>query len=216
MPEPELEPRFHPSAHDIANGVMYVFTIDFGRQPSGEIYQSRYDKPLLLYGPEAGRPIHEKLNLFARPPVIFTDFEGSEKLRIVRASRFPLTFEILAPMKIPSQDQSRAELGCSETPKEKSSHRESQRVGTIRRITLLRTKYTISLDGDAHWIPVHLTFHMPLFKTRFRGRSREGHCVWARIRGSQRDWHILREPSLNHPYLLHALAFIHHEYWCFT
>jgi hypothetical protein len=189
-----------PNARDVARGVEYWFGIGSDVDWAGEMWQLGYEKAFCQYETRPKRSPHDLRNLLRKPPLVFTDSEGREIGRIIRGGRFPPTFHIIEPDPNPT--------GTSAGP--------TGVVGTIRLITPLRNKYSIQLHPGPLWESLHLTFHMPLFTIYFRGWTTDGRSLWVRLWKSKRSWLLLREPELNHPYLLPALAFIHREWWCFS
>ena len=149
-----------------------------------------YDKPFWRFGTVPKRSPHNVLNLAGKPAVVFSNWdEDDEVMRVVRRTRFPATFELVEG---------------------------DRKVGTVRRITPLRNRYRIELDAGTEWSELKLTFHMPLFTISFAGWSDCGKQLWVKVWRSKREWLVMREPELNHPYLLPALAFIHREWWCYS
>ena len=86
---------------------------------------------------------------------------------------------------------------------------ESDRIiGTIRLRSMLRNKYSISIDGVNSW-----TFRMPLFSTGFYGVSSAGAEIWVVVGPSKMEWNILIRAGVKEWPLVAALAFIHNEWW---
>lgn len=78
-------------------------------------------------------------------------------------------------------------------------------IGRIRLASILRNKYEIQIDGLNPW-----TFHMPLFRVYFYGKSSAGAEFWVAMVRELR-WHILIGPGLPERPLAAVLAFIHNE-----
>jgi hypothetical protein len=84
-----------------------------------------------------------------------------------------------------------------------------QIVGKIALRSILGNKYTIELQAGAIW-----TFHLPLFSSRFQGKTLAGNRIWAMEGpGSKTSWCVLLEPGADSVYLLSSLAFIHLLRW---
>jgi hypothetical protein len=78
-------------------------------------------------------------------------------------------------------------------------------VGSIRLLSLLRNRYSITISG------ITWTFCMPLFTILFYANSRDGTEMWVEVGPTERQWNILVEPGVAQARLIAALAFIHNE-----
>ena len=114
-----------------------------------------------------------------RPDFFATELDTKDEVIIRRASYIPSVFNIIEGGRI---------------------------VGTIRMLSVLRNKYSISIDDVKTW-----TFRMPLFTILFFGESRDGAEIWVRVGPSERHWNILIKPGVVERPLVAALAFIHNE-----
>jgi|SRR5579872_1191346 len=114
-----------------------------------------------------------------RPDFVATEQDNKDEVVIRRGSLIPSVFNII-------------ERGRT--------------VGTIRMVSMLRNKYSISIDGGKTW-----TFRMPLFTILFFGESKEAAEIWVRVGPSERHWNILIRPGVVQRPLVAALAFIHNE-----
>jgi hypothetical protein len=115
----------------------------------------------------------------SRPDFFVTELGTKSKLMIRRASRIPSVFEIIE---------------------------DGKAVGRIKTLSILRNKYSITIDDVRAW-----TFRMPLFTVFFFGESRDGAEIWVRVGPSERQWSILIKHGVVQRPLAAALAFIHNE-----
>jgi cell division protein FtsW (lipid II flippase) len=113
-----------------------------------------------------------------RPDFFVTELDTKDEVIIRKASYIPSVFNIIEG---------------------------GRTVGTITMLSILRNKYSISID-DVTW-----TFHMPLFTIFFFGKSKKGAEIWVRIGPSERQWNILIKPGVVQRPLVAALALIHNE-----
>ena len=114
-----------------------------------------------------------------RPDFFVTELDTKDEVIIRRASYIPSVFNIIEG---------------------------GRTVGTIRMLSMLRNKYSISIDDVKTW-----TFRMPLFTIFFFGESKEGAEIWVRVGPSERQWNILIKPGVVQRPLVVALAFVHNE-----
>ena len=84
-------------------------------------------------------------------------------------------------------------------------------VGTVRLRSILLNKYEIVLNAGPTW-----TFRMPLFTIHFHGESSSNSRVWVYVGPSKMRWTLLAESGTDDVRLLAGLAFIHHEWWCYS
>ena len=79
-------------------------------------------------------------------------------------------------------------------------------IGTVKLVSLLRNKYFIEINEVNSW-----TFHMPLYRAYFYGKSAARPEFWVVMGPSEMQWNILLMPGLPERSLAATLAFIHNE-----
>jgi hypothetical protein len=109
-----------------------------------------------------------------RPALRFTDICDREVLSIRRASLHPADFAMTAS---------------------------GRTVGTIRRLSVLRTRYEVRFDEGPTW-----QVHVRLFRVHHHAISSDGAQIF--IRFDRAYWFALTEPRSDDPRMLMALAFI--------
>jgi len=120
-------------------------------------------------------------NPFSKPDFVIAEPNTEHGIIVRRASFIPSVFDII-------------ESGA--------------RIGRVRLSSVLRNKYSISIDGLDSW-----TFRMPLYTIRFYGDSSSTTDIWVVVGPSKTEWSILIRAGVNEWPLVAALAFIHNEWW---
>lgn len=167
-----------PDDDCVAKGTKLLSEIYRGGSRDGEM-RDEADVIRYRYGRNK-TPLRWRLkNPLGRPDFYVTELGIKGELIIRRVSRIPSIFEII--------EGGRA-------------------VGRIRMLSILRNRYSITVDDIGAW-----TFRMPLFTVFFFGESREGAEIWVRVGPSERQWSILIKPGVAQRPLAAALAFIHNE-----
>src|SRR5487761_1092453 len=152
--------RIWPGPEDVKRGVPYALLL---HGVVNEVPASIFDapdtaEPRWHFTTRPRRSPWSILNLRRKPELLMLDREEREVLRIRRRRRIPPCFDLI----------------------EKGQH-----VGTIRLRSVLRNRYTLTMNGGPTW-----TFRMPLFTVLFYGESSIGTRLWV-LMAHKTEWHLL-------------------------
>jgi hypothetical protein len=169
-----------PDQECLANGAKFVSQIrQDAERHLGEIWDEKPSRRW-TYRTLKRRPRPTLQNPFNKPDFLIGRPETNEEVIIGRRSFFPPMFDVM---------------------------RAGEVIGNIRMRSILRNKYSISIDGEL-W-----TFRILLFSVRCYGASDKDGKIWVAVGPSKRTWNILLKPGVREWPLLAALAFIHDEWW---